>query len=124
MTTKDKTYLILYTGLLVIVALTCLGVWKLTVTYVSPTLARAWALIATLVIPVAFAVGNHWGHAESKGRLKGIDQGIEKVVKAATVATRPQRQVQIVEQPRQRLILPEPEPMIMIRSQIDDVEVL
>ena len=53
---------------------------------VAPDAARAWALIATVVLPGVFWAGWRMGHTEAKGRLQGIDDGLDKIVKAADLA--------------------------------------
>jgi uncharacterized YccA/Bax inhibitor family protein len=57
---------------------------------VGPDAARAWALIATLLLivglPLAVLVGMKYGHAESKGAMVGLDLGVSKVQQAANQA--------------------------------------
>ena len=72
--------------LLAVIAGVGWAIWSLTTIYVSPTAARAWALVATVLLPVTLVTGYTWGQTESRGRLRGIDQGIERVVKAAATA--------------------------------------
>lgn len=72
--------------LLALVALAGWGVWELVLAYVSPSWTRAWALIATALVPIAFLAGRSMGLTEAKGQIKGLDQGISRVLKAATAA--------------------------------------
>lgn len=51
---------------------------------IPPHAARAWALLATLLLPVAAWGGWWFGHTEQRGRLAGIDQAIDKVMGAAS----------------------------------------
>lgn len=53
---------------------------------VSPGMARAWALIATVLLPFVTWAGWWFGHTEARGRLAGIDQAVDKVMGAATRA--------------------------------------
>ena len=53
---------------------------------VSPNLARAWALVATALLPVTAWVTYALAMRVVYGRLAGIDDGIGKVAKAGAVA--------------------------------------
>ena len=48
--------------------------------------ARLWALLATALLPAATWAGWYFGHTEARGRLAGIDAGIDRVMGAATKA--------------------------------------
>ena len=87
--------------LLWLLGLAIWGVWQLVSIYVSPTWTRIWALIATALIPVAGWACFNLGLTENRGRLAGIDAGIDRVVKSAAAAidlratsTRKMRQAQ------------------------------
>lgn len=59
--------------------------WHAMSTIPSDT-ARAWALIVTVLLPFAIWTGWYAGHTEARGRLAGIDQAVDKVMRAATRA--------------------------------------
>lgn len=61
------------------------GLWQL-MQQVPLTTARAWALIATVAVPVVGWKCYHIGTDRADTRLQGIDYGIETVSKAATQA--------------------------------------
>lgn len=79
-------YAILALLLLLVMAGASWAAWELASTCVSPTAARAWALLATALLPVAARAGYALGQSESRGKLVGIDAGIERVTKAAATA--------------------------------------
>jgi hypothetical protein len=53
---------------------------------VPPDWARAWALLATVTAPVAGWAGYRLGLVEARGRMRGIGEGLNQTVKAATAA--------------------------------------
>jgi len=72
-------------GVLVVLAVVGAVAWW-GMSFVSPNWARLWALLATVALP-GVACGAWWfGHIEAKGRLAGIDQAVDKVMRAATGA--------------------------------------
>jgi hypothetical protein len=91
-----KLEILVFTALVILVVIILLGwgAWHLVSTYVSVDVARVWALAATILLPVALVTGRSLGFTESRGRLDGIDKGMERLTKAAEVM-RP-----IVRQPR------------------------
>jgi hypothetical protein len=120
--------LVLVLVILGLVALIAWAIWELVSTYVSPTVARVWALIVTVLLPMVFGIGYNLGLTESRGKLRGIDAGVDRVVKAAAAAidlratsARKMRQAQ-AEPP---VVLPPlPAPTIVERPQIDSGEVV
>ena len=69
-------------GLVILVGL-AYGIWKLTVTNVSPGGLAAWALLATALLPVSAWAGNRWGSNEARGLIAGIGLGAGPVVDTA-----------------------------------------
>lgn len=60
------------------------GLWTLAEKFVSPGLTRFWALLATVLIPLV-AGSFYWlGQIEARGKVAGLDLGIEKVTRAAS----------------------------------------
>ncbi len=50
----------------------------------SITALRWWAGLATLAVPVCAALAWYLGMREARARIAGIDEGIERVTRAAT----------------------------------------
>jgi len=71
---------------LAVLALFGWAIWLFFETYISPTWTRAIAILALVSLPVVGWACYNLGLTEVKGKLKGIDQGIDKVVKAASAA--------------------------------------
>jgi hypothetical protein len=67
---------------LLILAGLCWLAWRLTAS-LEPVVLRAWALLATIAIPLALWLGYRLGHTEARGRLQGIDDGLGRVTAAA-----------------------------------------
>jgi hypothetical protein len=59
---------------------------------VPPDWARAWALLATVLLPAAGWAGYRLGLVEARGRMRGIGEGLNQTVKAATAAIDLRRQ--------------------------------
>jgi hypothetical protein len=76
---------------------------------VSADTARAWALIATVLVPVVGYVAWRLGQTEARSRLAGIDQAVNKVMDVArrTADVR----VRTVSQMRQAATKPAPPPV-------------
>ena len=72
-------------GALVILGIAVWLAW-LGMLAVSPNAARAWALIATALLPFVAWASWYFGRTEARGRLAGIDQAVDKVMGAATRA--------------------------------------
>lgn len=68
--------------LLVLLAAAAWAAWALMAS-VSPDVARAWALLATAALPLALWLGYWLGLTESRGRMRGIGEGLREVVNAA-----------------------------------------
>jgi putative flippase GtrA len=49
---------------------------------VPPNAARVWALVATALLPIVGRAGWWFGHSEARGRLAGIDQGVDRMMGA------------------------------------------
>jgi len=80
---------------LALLVLIAWGVWELML-LVPPNTARAWALLATASMP-AVAWFFWWlGNTEVRGRLRGFDQAIDKVLGAITRAAGLNADTQIV----------------------------
>lgn len=136
MTKENKVYIILALLFLFIalVGLAVWSVWELVSTYVSPVATRAWALIATVMLLPAFALGKSLGQVEGRGQLKGIDQGVSAVMKAAdaTLGMRTAAAERIPWRFRRYGIQPEPvmlppvvaSPVIEIREQSESTKII
>lgn len=105
------------------------GVWHLVATYISPTMARLWALVATALLPVIGVASYRLGQNESRGVMYGIDAGIERVGKAAAQAIDMRAsQARVIREVRQAtpaaytVELPRPEPAITVRPQLQSGE--
>ena len=93
---------------LAIAAGVCYGLYRLTLANVGHGMAVAWALGATVTVPLAAWAGWRLGHMEARGVLAGIGLGTGPVVqtaeKIATVKASAARQMKqeplIVELPR------------------------
>jgi hypothetical protein len=70
-------------GAVALLALLGWLVWT-AMSQVSPNVARIWALMATVLVPVGVYAGWRLGRLEARGRLDGIDQAINKVMGAAS----------------------------------------
>lgn len=112
---------------LALVVLAGWGIWEL-VSLVPPDWARVWAIAATLFLPIVGWGCWELGQTESKGKLHGIDAGIERVTRAASTAidlratsVRKMRQAQ-TDSP---VVLPPlPETIIVEQSQLQSGEVV
>lgn len=85
---------------------------------------RAWAVIATVLLPVCLWLGWWFGHTEARGRLAGIDQAVDKVMGAASkavdlrvVSVRKTREVLATDQ-APVVILPDPGSDFHMRPQL------
>lgn len=78
---------LLWMFLAVLVVATAVGIvwaiWHFGMQRVAPDTARAWALIVTAMLPVTALLFWWLGHTEARGRLAGIDDAVDKVMKAA-----------------------------------------
>ncbi len=75
-----------WVGFLAVAAgILALAVWLcwLAMLQVPANVARVWALAATLLIPAAGFGAWKLGRIEARSRLAGIDQGVDKVMRAA-----------------------------------------
>ena len=97
---------------LFLLALLFYAVWRTVSLHVSPNATRAWALVATALIPLAAWLGHHFGTLETRSTLHGLDTGVDRVVGAATrvadvkvSAARAMRQAE----PAWEVDLPEPQ---------------
>jgi hypothetical protein len=96
---------------------------------VEPNVARAWALITTVLLPIVGFAGYRLGKTEERGTLKGLEVGVSRVIDAANrtadvkaTATRRMRQAQA--EPPSVVVLPPPEPSFSIRPQLTAGEVI
>ena len=71
--------------IVVIIGLLCWLIWQ-GMLQVSPNAARLWALLATVALPGVAWAGWWFGHTEARGRLAGIDQGVDKLMGALSQA--------------------------------------
>lgn len=71
---------------LAILVLAAWLVWQFFETYISPTWTRVIAIVSMASLPVVGWACYNLGLTEAKGKLKGIDAGIERVTRAATAA--------------------------------------
>jgi hypothetical protein len=90
------------------------SIWHFGMKRVPPDVARLWAMLATAMLPVTAVLFWWFGNTEARGRMKGIDDAVDKMmgtaIKAANAQSQPQpqqpahiiREVQIHE-PRRRL---------------------
>jgi hypothetical protein len=104
------------------------GIWELVSTYVPPGWTRAWALIATVLLPMAFGIGYNLGLTESRGKLRGIDAGIERVTRAAAAAidlrATSARKMRQAQREPPVVLPPLPGPTIIERPQIESGEIV
>ena len=129
MSKGTKSTVLALLALALVVAGLAWAVWTLAETYVSPTAARAWALAATILLPVVGRACYHLGQTEARGKLSGIDAGIDRVTRAAATAidlraTSASKMRQVTRPDPQVVLLPNPEPVITVRPQITDGEVV
>lgn len=113
---------VLALGLLIILAGAVAGLWLLTAR-MEPEAVRAWAVAATLLLPLIGLGCFKWGHTEARGRLRGMDDGLGKVVQAANAAIdlRAKHAVTIkqsMSEPSPYVVLPAPEPSFTMRPQL------
>ena len=99
---------------LVILGFAGWGLWTLAEEFVSPGLTRAWAFVATALIPPVAGAAYWLGQAEARGKIAGVDLGVERVTRAAgttvdlrTSATRQYREAAKPEPPP--VVLPDPQ---------------
>lgn len=97
---------------------------------VSETMLRWWALLGTLLLPIALVVGLWWGshrvketEAEARGRLFGIEAGVAQVMSAARqtadLRVHTVREIRRVEQPQPPYaVLPPADAVIVSRAQL------
>jgi hypothetical protein len=96
----------------------CYALW-IAMQTVAPNTARAWALLATGLLPIAAWAGWWFGHTEARGRLRGMDDAVDKVMGGATkIAGLGLRTQQASKAPARR---PEPETW---RVALPDVEIV
>jgi len=116
------------TGLMMLALLIGLVWW--TMQKVPANWARAWALLATMLLPVAIWAGWWFGHTEARGRLAGIDQAVDKVMGAASRTaglrvdtSRAMRRTVVQEPPPAVVMLPDVEivPRRLVRGGNGDV---
>ncbi len=100
------------------------GLWLLT-GELEPDILRAWAIVATLLLPLVGWACYKWGHTEARGRLKGMDDGVGKVVQAAGAAIdlRAKHAVtikQVMNDPDPYVVLPPIEASYRLRPQLTE----
>jgi len=123
-----RAFIILIVGAMIVLAVLGLLAWKL-MENVEPDTARAWALVATVLLPAAAWLGYRLGHTEARGRLKGIDDGLDKVVSAAykAIDLRVQnitRTKEATREPAPYIVLPPPEPAFRMLEASDSHELI
>jgi hypothetical protein len=97
--------------------------------HVEADAARAWALVATLLLPLGIWIGYRLGHTEAKGRLRGIDDGLDRVVHAASKAidlrvTNITRTKTVQTDTPNVVVLPPPESAFTMRPQLPSGDVV
>ena len=125
-----KAFMILIVGAIIVLAGLGWIAWKL-MALVEPDTARAWALVATVLLPAGAIGGYKLGQlgAEADGRLKGIDDGLDKVVGAAyqAIDLRVQnitRTKEATREPAPYVVLPPPEPAFRMIEAPDSHELI
>lgn len=123
MTAEDvKAVGLLAFAVVVILGVVALALWILTGGLEFGAL-RAWAVAATMLLPIVGGACFRWGLVESRGRMKGIDDGVGRVLQAADKAIdlRAKHAVtikQAVQEPAPYVVLPAPEGSFSIRPQL------
>ena len=96
---------------IIVIAILCYLIWQGMLLVPADT-ARLWALLATASLPIVAWAGWYFGHTEARGRLRGIDQAVDKVMGAMTrmagLQTSAARAMQPVPEPPM-IVLPEVE---------------
>ena len=104
------------------------GVWELMRAFISPTMARAWALMATVLLPLVGWGCYQIGLTESRGKLRGIDAGIGRVTEAAAQAIDLRAtmawKVPASKQEAMTVPLPELDDIFMVRPQLKSGDVI
>lgn len=106
------TFLCVVSVVLAIFAGATYGVWRLMVIHVSADVARAWALIATALLPLTGWAAYRLGQVEARGMLGGLGLGITSALGAANkVADVKIKTARAMRQPdpAQMVVLPPPE---------------
>lgn len=121
-------WMILTVGVLVAVALGSWAIWAFFTAYISPVWTRVWAIAFTVAVPVVGRLCYTLGLTESRGKLVGIDQGIDKVYGAATRAidlrSMAARSMPHTKWSSEPPMIALPEPPMIVRSQIERGEVI
>lgn len=98
---------------IVVVALACWGVWQLA-SSLDPTTLKVWTLLATAAVFPAVWFGYWLGATESRGKVAGLDLGVNRVIEAATrtadlraTAASAMRRA-VSDGPQELVLLPEP----------------
>jgi len=112
---------------LIILALAALvllawAAWLFFETYISPDWTRIIALVGLVALPITGWLCYSLGLTEAKGKLVGIDLGINKVVRAAseTINLRSTAARAMRDASRPEVRLPQIPPMIITRRQLSD----
>lgn len=113
---------VLVLAVALVLAAAVAGLWLLAAS-MSPEAVAGWAVAATLLLPLVGFGCFKWGHTEARGRLKGMDDGVGKVVQAASAAIdlRAKHAVtikQVLNDPAPYVVLPAPESSYTIRPQL------
>lgn len=119
-----KVLAVLFLLLAMILAAVVGGLWLLT-GGLETDIIRAWAILATLLLPFVGWACFKWGHTEARGRLRGIDDGVGKVVQAADAAInlRAKHAVtikQVLNEPEPYVVLPPGESWYQTRPQLPE----
>jgi len=98
-------------GMVILAVGVALAWWGMS--YVSGDVARMWALLATVALPLVAWAGWYFGHTEARGVLHGLDKGVDKMFgglsKAAGLGVTTSRQMPQVTQAPPVAVLPDVE---------------
>lgn len=120
MTPKAKTALTFLALAIILPVAGLWGIWSLFESYISPEWTRAIAIFAIVLLPVVIWASYHVGLTESKGKLRGIDQGVERVMRTAAEAidlrATSARVMRQAAQPEPPPVVVLPEPVFTVRQ--------
>lgn len=86
--------IIILIGLAVIVILLYLAAANM-----EPGTVRAWAIVATLAVPLAFIGGVIVGTLEARGKISGIDLAMDKLGRTYEHASKTQADIELKRKP-------------------------
>jgi len=124
-----ESLVVLAVGGLALLIVGIFALWRFFCVFVSPDWTRAIALLAMALIPVTGRAFYLLGLTESRGKLRGIDAGINRVTKAAATAidlraTSARAMRQAVRPDPPVVMLPQVQTIIRAKPQLNSGEVV